>query len=92
MPAELTTEIPDFVKNLQEISRQYRFNNDLPSREEVISHLAQLKNRKSSNDIPPEILKHARHSSKFMYGVKGPFQKVGVTARLKHFGRVKVLN
>ena len=65
-PNELTTEIPEFVEHLQELSRQYPFNNDIPSLDEDIETLAKLKNGKASNDIPPEILKHSRKSSNFM--------------------------
>ena len=66
IPIELTTEIPEFVKDLQEISRQHPFNNETPSRDEVVNSLAKLKNGIASNDIQPEILKHARYSSKFI--------------------------
>ena len=66
IPIELTTEIPEFVKDLQALSRQHPFNNETPSRDEVVNSLAKLKNGKASNDIQPEILKHARYSSKFI--------------------------
>jgi len=65
-PPELTTTIPEFVNDLQEISRQNPFCNDVPNREEIIKALSQLKNEKASNDIPPEILKCCRLSENFM--------------------------
>ena len=49
-PIELTTDIPEFVKDLQELSRQYPFNNDASSRDEVINSLAKL-SWKALNDI-----------------------------------------
>ena len=66
LPPELMSDIPDFVNDLRELSRQYPFDNDIPTREEVVKSLSNLKNGKASNDIPPEILKHARNSSNFM--------------------------
>jgi len=57
---ELTTKVPKLIEELQELSRQYPFNNDIPSRDKVINSLANLKNRKASNDIPPVILQHAK--------------------------------
>ena len=67
LPEELHDDkIPDFVAELQELSRKHPFSNDKPTRTEIVDTLAKLKNRKSSNDVPPEILKYARESSRFI--------------------------
>ena len=56
-PEELSSNLPDFVNDLRNISKQFPFNHEIPSIEESQKHLHQLKNGKASNDIDPEILK-----------------------------------
>lgn len=57
-PFELT-EAPDFIKNLKQISTTCQINCNPPSKDEIICTLKQLKNGKSSNDIPAIYLKSA---------------------------------
>ena len=59
-PFELT-EAPNFIKNLKQISTSTtcQINCNPPSKDEIICTLKQLKNGKSSNDIPAIYLKSA---------------------------------
>lgn len=56
-PPELSTELPDFVKSLQDISATININSQPPTIEEIQVNLRRLKNGKASNDIEPELLK-----------------------------------
>ena len=57
-PDGLSSNIPIFITELQEISRNFNINNEPPSVEEIKECLNKLKNNKASNDIAPELLKH----------------------------------
>jgi len=73
IPHELTTDISGFVNQLQELSCQYLFlvNIYFAMKYQLLTKLSthslsRLQKLKKLHDIPPEISKHARHSSKFM--------------------------
>ena len=60
-PDELGDDLPEFVEELQNISRRCAINDDPPTIEEIQTHLNALKTKKASNDIDPEILKRCEH-------------------------------
>jgi hypothetical protein len=87
-PSELTTDIPDFVKELQQLSRDHPFSNDAPTREEVFNALAKLKNNKSTKrhtSRNPEICKKLGRVHGCVYVIdqgdldnKDSFKKLGL--------------
>ena len=60
-PRELSNELPDFVKSLQDISASIDINTQPPTIDEITAQLRKLKNGKASNDIEPELLKKSEH-------------------------------
>ena len=72
-PLNTPTELGDtpelaatFISNLKEKSAQHPISSDCPSLKEVKDTLCKLKNGKSATDIPPELLKYAAESPKFL--------------------------
>ena len=61
IPEELSTNIPDFVHELQEISEKFPINNSAPSIQEIQKHLHLLKTVKACNDVDPELIKRCEH-------------------------------
>ena len=57
----LSSEIPSFVDDLREISKNNQINDEAPSIQEIQQHLRKLKANKASNDIEPELLQRCDH-------------------------------
>ena len=60
-PGELSGTLPEFVRELQNISNDFPINYEVPTVYEIQKHLRQLKSGKASNDVDPEILKKCEH-------------------------------
>ena len=60
-PEELDQNLPNFVKELQNISRSVSINDQPPKIDEIQKRLSELKMNKASNDIDPDLLKRFEH-------------------------------
>jgi hypothetical protein len=60
-PDELGENLPTFVQELQNISKQFSINDEPPTVIEIQDCLRDLKTKKASNDIDPELLKRCEH-------------------------------
>ena len=59
-PNELRADsdnLPQFIRELQQISKNTLIDDNPPTIDEIENHINQLKNNKSNNDIDPELLK-----------------------------------
>ena len=56
-PEELTGNLLEFVRGLQNISSNFPINHEAPTIDEIQKHLRQLKLGKASKDVDPELLK-----------------------------------
>ena len=56
-PSELRTDLPTFIRELQEISRKTPIEDNPPSIDEIRKHIKLLKNKKANNDIDTELIK-----------------------------------
>ena len=56
-PEELSGNLLEFVRGLQNISNNFPINHEAPTIDEIQKHLHQLKSGKASNDVDPELLK-----------------------------------
>ena len=61
LPEEFGENLPDFVCELQNISGRFPINHEVPSIDEIQTHLHRLKSGKASNDVDPELLKRCEH-------------------------------
>ena len=61
LPEEFGENLPDFVRELQKISGRFPINHEVPSIDEIQTHLHRLKSGKASNDVDPELLKRCEH-------------------------------
>ena len=61
IPEELSSNLPSFINDLRNISKEFPINHDIPSIDEIQKHLHKLKTGKASNDVDPEILKKCEH-------------------------------
>ena len=64
---ELSGNLPEFVRKLQNISKNFPINHEVPTIDEIQKYLRQLKSGKASNDVDPELLKKYEHP--FMFQV-----------------------
>ena len=60
-PEELDQNLPNFIEELQNISRRFPINDQLPTIKEIQKRLSELKTNKASNDIVPDLLKRCEH-------------------------------
>ena len=58
---EPSGNLPEFVRELQNISNDFPINHELPTIDEIQKHLRRLKSGKTSNDVDPERLKKCEH-------------------------------
>ncbi|XP_066925162.1 uncharacterized protein [Clytia hemisphaerica] len=56
-PSELSTDLPTFIRELQEISGKTPIEDNPPSIDEIRKHIKLLKNKKANNDIDTELIK-----------------------------------
>ena len=60
-PDELSSNLPEFVRELQNFSENFLVNHEVPIIGEIQKHLRQLKWGKTSNDVDPDLLKKCEH-------------------------------
>lgn len=60
-PEELDQNLPNFIEELQNISRRFPINDQPPTIKEIQKRLSELKTNKASNDIDPDLLKRCEH-------------------------------
>ena len=61
-PVEFTSDnLPKFIHQLRDISQGFTINDQPPEIEEIRKKIADMKSKKASNDIDPELLKHCEH-------------------------------
>ena len=60
-PEELSCNLPEFVRGLQNISNNFPINHEVPTIDEIQKHLRQLKSGKASNNVDLELLKKCGH-------------------------------
>ena len=59
---ELSGNLPEFVRELQNISNNLPINHEVPTIDEIQKHLHQWKSGKASDNVDPELLKKYEHS------------------------------
>ena len=59
---ELSGNLPEFVRELQNISNNLPINHEVPTIDEMQKHLHQRKSGKASDNVDPELLKKCEHS------------------------------
>ena len=65
-PKELSGNLPEFVRELQNISNNFPINHEVPTIDEIQKYLLQLKSGKASNDVDLELLKNVNTHLCFM--------------------------
>jgi len=79
-PESLYDNPPEFLQSLLTISEHHQINIASPSAPEIKQVLSKFKNGKAANDIPPEPLKYARNSKRFLDELTSVLNEIWTTS------------